>query len=107
MFSNQPNKRGEARRAGVPHPRPHAQAKVGALLVNCAAEQFILRARCAGSKGCAPACHDVNPLPARTGRSLSFCAAVATLPLPSPLLLTLNCQLLTLPFSTFSLRPPS
>jgi hypothetical protein len=31
-----------------------------ALHVNCAAAQFIVRSRCAGSKGCALACHDVD-----------------------------------------------
>src|ERR1700723_3764102 len=35
---------------------------VGRLLVNRATARFILRSRCAGSKGYTPACHDVNKL---------------------------------------------
>src|SRR5277367_3656257 len=44
---------------------PHhfrACATAGALLVNRAAARFILRSRCAGSKGRAPACQDVSTL---------------------------------------------
>ena len=37
----------------------HAPATVGALLVNRPTGRFILRARSAGSKGCAPACPEL------------------------------------------------
>src|SRR5271169_2470873 len=37
-----------------------ASAAVGALLVNRPAGRFILRSGSAGSKGCAPACHNVS-----------------------------------------------
>ncbi len=41
----------------------YASATVGALLVNCATAQFILRFRRAGSKGCAPTCQGVSLAP--------------------------------------------
>jgi hypothetical protein len=55
-------------RRGLPRPsestafcrRRLKLVSLGALHLNCAPAQFILRSRRAGSQGCAPACHDVN-----------------------------------------------
>ena|SRR5579863_482260 len=54
-----------------PWQRFTAQPKLGALLVNRAAARFILRSRCAGSKGCAPACPGVNQTSPRISRLFS------------------------------------